>query len=150
MKLSEYDRGWLEAALDGEGSIAFYRHKDKTTKGFRWQLRTQLYNTNRAFLERAKLLIGGRITEKVPSMPNSKMGYTLQVSTRSMGEFLPQLNLIIKERQRLLSLEIIPLLHQNKIARRSINDFRLSEIEKEFRTLNRVGLTTAQPPVKKP
>ena len=95
-KLPDYDRGWIAALIDGEGCLSI------TKTGYP---RLQIWNTNRRFLERAQILIGGSLHEVPMSKLSKKRVYCLTLWKTLLLWLLPQVELINKERMRKVILQ---------------------------------------------
>lgn len=94
-ELSEVDLAWLACAIDGEGSII--HHYNSRTKYECWSI--NVYNTNRAFVEKAAKLLGGKIEIRTHTNPKWATTYTTKIASRKkLRELLPKLipYLIIK------------------------------------------------------
>lgn len=147
LQISEHDKGWLEAAIDCEGSIGVYIQKDARAKnGFHYIPKTTISNTNLRLLEKFEELfpIGlWTIRDKRTRNPTHKTCYTLVFSNRLARAVLPRLKLIAKERQRILLLEFLELSIRNQthIGRATPEMVwrRMTEIHNEMKVLNRVG-----------
>ena len=115
--LSDYDRGWVEALIDSEGSFTISRqvNKGKYRAGMTWKVRLNIGNTNREFLLRAQNLIGGTIQTIGRKNPNHKTAYELQLYSSGLRVLLPQIQLLVKEKQRLAFLEILSILKQRRM-----------------------------------
>lgn len=141
--LSEYQKGWLEAALDGEGSLYFVKNKDKTVRrGFVWKVIVNISNTNKAFLEKVRDICGGG-TPVIPSKGKSpnwkpywKQVYYWRMTNSQIEEILPQLDLIIKREHSLLILEVLNLLKEHS-AKHTSNDAYLEQIYLDLKVLNK-------------
>ena len=141
--LSDYQKGWLEAAIDGEGSLYFVKNKDESTRrGFVWKVIVEIGNTNIAFLEKARDTCGGGTPVK-PSKgkspnwkPHWKQMYYWYMKNPQIEGILPQLNLIIKSEHVWLILEALDLLKEHT-AWHTPNDVRLEQIYLALKELNK-------------
>lgn len=108
IKLTEYYKGWIEALIDGEGSISLLREKRKQFRaGVTYKPRLNISNKNLKLLEQAKDIIGHGAIH-----PNGKSGvYNLDISAEGMRYILPKITLIVKEEQRLLLIEALKILN---------------------------------------
>lgn len=136
--MSERELGWLEAAIDGEGTLTLHRNKYSrpVKRGFAWVPRLMISNTNLEFLNRARAIIGGGSIQSNRRKTPRKTCYALVVTSNPMRLILPQLRLIIKERHRVLLLEALALITQVRPVKPEA-DARLEEIYQEIRRLNR-------------
>ena len=99
-KLEGYDKGYIEAALDTDGSIGIYHIKGKNK--FSPRVKTSFYNNNIDLLWKiAKILGKGR--------PYSTMRNVWQLDYHNQDsyEILTQIELVVKEKKRFIALEII-------------------------------------------
>lgn len=129
--LTDYERGFLEALIDGEGSISLIKHnKKKLRRGFAWHCSVAIGNDNRKLLEKAQRIChGGHLN------PEYGTHYTLQLGIKVMKEILPQLDLIVKREQSILILWAIELLHTQG-SHHTPNDEFLEQIYLDIIRLN--------------
>jgi len=123
---SDYERGWLSAAIDSEGHITITREKRPHFKaGYTYIPVVGVANKSLEFIQYAHHLIGGGTYHC-----NKKGVYNLTVSPKAVAEILPKLTFIVKERQKLLVLEAYQIISRK--AGRSIprTDFEISELER--------------------
>jgi len=149
--LSDYERGWLEAAIDGEGYIGIRLIKLKRhASSIEVHARVAITNTNTQFLERARSIAGaGNIWKYDRHNPLHKPRYTLEIHADSLRWLLPQLRLTIKERQRILFLEYLAISdcrrrmprpgHRGSASYTEEQRARINEIYQELRVLNKRG-----------
>ena len=128
--LSEPEKAWLAAAIDGEGCIYFNTHRSQNrNKVYAW---IEICNTNITFLENAKRLCGGgRVKEKKSKGREQgikegryKRSYAWWIARGGIEVILPQIlpYLIIKHAKAEACLQYLkenPGLGRNKYARRS-------------------------------
>jgi len=150
--LVHYEKGFLEAALDGEGTIALYRNHNRcwhSQRGFHWISYVAITNTNYEFLEKIKEICGGGrlyLKTRKNTPRNQKAQYIYEMNRGVMKGILPQINLTIKEKQRRLLVEALRLIIHGGNSSRKIretqilNDKRLGEIYIEMRVLNKRGV----------
>jgi len=150
--LSDYEKGFLEATIDGEGTVSLYCNHNKSWssyRGFSWVPFVAVSNTNLGFLEKVKEICGGgRLYLKTRKNPprNQKAQYIYEMNRGVMRHILPQISLVIKEKQRQLLMEALGLLIQGGNSSEMIrqiqvlNDKRLEQVYKEMRLLNKRGL----------
>ncbi len=144
--LSDYERGWIECLIDGEGCLYFgFRRERQRLNSF--VARIIIGNTSRLFLEKACSIVPAKIYNYRPMASvahRRKQAYEIHWFGNALRAFLPQLSLTEKEPQRLLMLEALEILERRKKAQPqtgfSAEDTkRLIEIEAAFRRLNRRG-----------
>ncbi|MFH1229371.1 MAG: hypothetical protein V1678_03020 [Candidatus Aenigmatarchaeota archaeon] len=100
-KFTEYEKGFLEGLIDGEGSIEFSRHRvygngDNTVSksGFNWRIRMSIFNNSLKLLEKVKA-----ISELGFIIRKTDKNYELRYGPKALREMLPQIKLVIKERE---------------------------------------------------
>ena len=137
-ELSDYAKGFLEAAIDGEGSIILQRHK-RRGRGICFNPIVSISNLSKEWLKIIQELAdNGRISDG-----SATKIYEYRMSWNGMREVLPQLGLVIKERQRVLLIEALELLSKRahyKSKTKSewwiASQKRLEEIAEEIKRLN--------------
>jgi hypothetical protein len=104
-QLTDYERGFLEGLIDGEGYfILSLKNRGVTAL-------VGISNTCLPFLEKAKSILGGgRIDQSKKGKPNSRPVYHLIISSNILRWLLPQLRLVVKESQRLVMLQALDVL----------------------------------------
>lgn len=141
--LTDYERGWLEALIDGEGSLGMHKLRtSKAKRGFCWVCNLEIVSTCLELLEIAQKFVGaGRIdVKKEPRNSRWKPSYHLVICPNDMRALLPRLQLVAKEGQRQLLIEALDLVADHRFfASKSKNDARLEEIYQELHLLNRKG-----------
>lgn len=163
-ELTDYEQGFLEAAVDGEGCIEMTRTRVRYRKpyyrsviGYSYQVRILVRNTNFEFCKK----IFGTIRRfgccwiRTQRWGNEKWKpcYEVGVSAQAMRRILPKLEFLIKRGQQKLILEALRLLEENakltgkfRANRQMLeaalkkNYQRLDEIYKEIKVLNFRGL----------
>lgn len=150
--LTDYEKGFLEAAVDGEGTISLYRNHNRcwhSQRGFQWTPYVALTNTNLSFLQKIKEICGGgRLYLRASRNPlrNQKALHIYEMNRGIMRGILPQLSLVVKEKQRRLLLEALGLAIHGGTSNPSIqekqrlNDKRLGDIYKQVKVLNKRGI----------
>lgn len=138
--LSDWQRGWLEAAIDGEGTICIARHiRAEYRYGEYYQPHVSIANTNRDFVECALMICGcGRVRSCVPHNKEVKESFIYAMPASAMRDILPKLSLIIKERQKNLILELLTIEVGHNTGRMITLDEikRMREIYEEVSFLN--------------
>lgn len=135
-KWTDYDRGWLSAAIDGEGHISLTKERrPHFTAGHTYISKVGISNTSLAFLEHARDLVGAGAL----NFNGSGCG-NLVFRPRIVRLILPELVFIIKERQKEIVLEAIRICARRTgrgIGGRSAYEIeRLEELWREMRMLN--------------
>ena len=116
-ELDDYTRGFLEAAIDGEGTLGLYKEKTcRSKRGFTWGIRCQISNNDKGWLERIKALTGaGAIYNgSKHENPRHKPSYCLWFRVAEIRQLLPQIQLVIKAERQKIALEALPLLKHDK------------------------------------
>ncbi len=110
--LSDYEKGWLEALIDGEGSLSLNFKKQKTSLRPGLDCRISISNINLELLERAKNIIGGGHIHLRKGKNNRRDSYVYSCSHTLIRNILPQLNLIVKKEQKEILLSALSLMTQ--------------------------------------
>lgn len=151
--LSQYERGWLEAAFDGEGNIGLHRehirhsaYKNHT----RYRPYVVLSNTYCPFLEKAQLIIGSGYIWKSERRTGgryarAKTCHKLILTEGTIRWLLPQLKLTVKKRQRELIIEVMKIKDARAVrgafAAYANHEIRRFEaMREEMKRLNRRGI----------
>jgi hypothetical protein len=140
--LTDYERGFLEAAIDFEGCIGLYKKRRDTAKGFSWIVTVFVGNTNKEILAKIKNMCGGEGTITRHSIPlrGTREYYTYRLPVDTCKLILPQLHLTIKEEQRLLMIDALDYLEQQRFwSHRSDFDEYLEQISIRIKELNSGG-----------
>lgn len=147
LPFTEWERGWLEGLIDGEGAIGMSKIREPGHgRGFVWRPYVTISNTCFPLMEKLSHVLGGvgvYIAER-PGRGNRRTAYGIRVTPGRIRWLLPQLKLVVKEQQRLLVLEALKLVgeHHPRPGVRgasSQNDARLMEIYESLRQLNARG-----------
>jgi len=144
--MNDYERGFLEAALDGEGCLSFgkihrrQKGKERLNRNFYWDIQCYISNTNLDWLLKIQKVINGGTIFKGSRKknPNWKDFYRLDIPQSVLKRILPEIKLVIKERHRILVLEAMRLLSDHN-KWHSPNDSQLEEIYDEMKQLNHKG-----------
>lgn len=141
--LSEYEKGFLEGLIDGEGSLKVDRRYDgKGTVS----CVLIISNNYLPLLQKAQKIIGDGSIQPVNQRGHRKDGspydahYELRVYANALRWLLPQLNLMVKEDRRKKMLEILSLIRngRNRFTEKPRADQILQKAE-EFRYLSCSG-----------
>lgn len=144
VRYSDYNRGRLEMAIDCEGCLSLNKAKINWGKRFQWLPRLVIDNTNKKLLETLKEISGGlgNVGPMRGATGNWKATYYWQLHANALRVILPQLKLVIKEEQRILLLEALQLIEENRY--HSIcsyeNEVRLEQIYEDMENLNHRGV----------
>lgn len=144
-ELNEWEKGWLSGLIDGEGTLYFSKTIKANSRGFHVYLtKLQIVNSNRELLEEVKKVIGvGWIGEHpyIDKKGNRKPIYRYEAGANVMRWLLPQVNLIVKRRQKEIVLEALNLLRQTAyVVDASEEHSRLDQLRLEMRQANHRGV----------
>jgi len=132
-------KNYLAGFIDGEGSIAIYKHKDvRTQKGYTLHPHFEIANTNEEVLKAIKEVIGGKLKIK-PKQKGCKKVYYVEFQDyeqikKALTIVLPFL--IIKQKQAKLMIEFCNSRIKSQGKRYSERDFEIANI---FSTINKRG-----------
>jgi hypothetical protein len=141
-KLNQFEKGWIAALVDGEGTVTLHRSKLKNGETG-YHPRLMIGNTNRELIEKVKTVIGSGHISRCKSKNEQKPLWAYELSSRPLEKLLPQItnHLIVKKRQAEIVSEVI------KINRTFIGGKRkfitskelskLTELNEELLPLNR-------------
>lgn len=138
----DYNQGWIEAMIDGEGSLSLFRERrPKTELGYSYKPTLSIGSNDKILVDRVYEIVG----EGSYRPNNAKLRkHTLwQYSLQSNGlrRLLPKIRLLTKEKQRVLLLDALAILKERNGGQgrwhRDINGGkRLIAIWEEIRRLN--------------
>lgn len=105
---TDYNKGWIEALIDGEGSLSLLKEVRPTFKaGVTYKPRLTIGNKDIRLLQKARRIIAhGCITK------SGKGVYNLDVSANGIRYILPKIQLITKEEQSKLLLNALHILRR--------------------------------------
>lgn len=143
--LTQFQKGWLSALIDGEGTVGIYFEKQKTSSRPNVRCIITICNTNEEVLIFTQKITGGSICRKQPS-GNRKEVFVLTIWANKLREILP-LPLIVKREQQKVLMEVLSLLgdrggrtKDNKPRTRPLwKDEKLSELKERINLLNLRG-----------
>ena len=135
--LSDYERGFIEGVIDGEGSISLYKYKRKDRKrGWGFDIRVQIGNTNKRLLEKVKEACDGGSVYEAGITSAGKTFYMYLMPRSLIRNIFPQLELVVKEEQRILLLEALYLLKKHSSYHTPYNE-QLGQIAEDMKELNK-------------
>ena len=143
---SEHDRGYLEGALDSEGSLYITKNsKNRVTPTY--QVHVIVVNTDYAFLELIKTIVGGgnilprrsQVMYYKNTVYVTAGTFVYYMNRVDMIRVLPNITLVIKEQNRILLLDAIKLLEKSKWQKNAAVLAELEVFYQESRFLNRKG-----------
>ena len=144
--LTDYEKGYLEAVIDAEGSLTIRKLKARKYRaGYEFSPMGFISNTNKLFLEKIKSIIGSGsivVHQKYGSEKNYKPSFRYQFPRKILRELLPQLNLIVKKRQKELVLRALEITKGHKGLGRLLETRELENLVIEIRHLNKRGLNS--------
>lgn len=143
---SEHDKGYLEGVLDSEGSL-YMTKNSKNRAAPCYQVHVIVVNTDYAFLELIKAIIGGGniLPKRSQVMYYKNIVYatadtfSYYMNRIDMMRVLPNITLVVKEANRILLLDAIELLEKSKWQRNTAVLAELEVLYQESRFLNRKG-----------
>ena len=110
-KIPDYDRGWIVALIDGEGSLGIQKNGYPIL---------QIWNTNLKLLKEAQSIIGGALQQVKTGKLSRKPCYRLTMNKTLLMWLLPQIELIEKEGQRKRILRLLYAKQKTKRKSRSM------------------------------
>ena len=132
-------REYLAGFVDGEGSIAIYKHKDsRVKKGYTLHSMFDIVNTDIKALKLINKLVQGRIKPK-PKQKGCKQVYLIQLQDYKQIKYILEIispYLIVKTKQAELMIEFCKSRLNNKNKRYSDRDYEIAEL---FTKLNKRG-----------
>jgi len=135
--MNDRERGWLEGILDGEGSFSLSPNSTKACRrGFSWQIKVGIVSTDRAIIEKVRAIIGqGSINSTPPRGLGKKTVFAYRIPVKAF-EALRSIELVAKEKQKLLILEAADLISKQR-AYHTPYDGRIEKIRLALRELNK-------------
>ena len=113
VSLNKEQKAYLAGIIDGEGCL-FIRPR-KYRHGITYVPGLSIANTNKKLLYTLKSWVGtGCIVERPGKESYHKPVYAYVLSSLQLGQLLPQLKLIVKEKQRLILIKVIKILSKRK------------------------------------
>ncbi|MDD5530861.1 MAG: hypothetical protein PHX21_12660 [bacterium] len=143
--MDDFQKGWLSALIDGEGTVGVYFQKQKTSSRPNVRCIITICNTNEEVLQFTQKITGGSICKKT-GIENRKNIFVLTIWSKKLREILP-LPLIVKREQQKILLEVLSLLgdkggrnKDNKPRTRPLwKDQKLLELKLKMNLLNLRG-----------
>jgi len=111
-KLTEFEKGWIAALVDGEGTITLHRKKLKNGD-IGYHPRLMIGNTNKYLIEKTKQIVGSGHISCIKTGNKLKPLWTYELSSIPLGKLLPQITdfLIVKKRQAEIVFDVIKINH---------------------------------------
>jgi hypothetical protein len=137
IKLSEYQKGFIEGMLDGEGCISLCRPKKKNSY-LVLHPEIKITNTNFEILDKIADMINNEcsIYKRKTYSKKHKPCYLLRVRSDAAYQILSQIKLVIKENKRKIMLKVFKILkkRQHGFGRWNLNykDKLINKYYKEF------------------
>lgn len=142
--LTELDKVWLAAMIDGEGTIGIYRsRRPKCRSGWRYYPVVSINNTDRRIIDRFVDLTEdwiSRVRDYMPKNLNGNRIYNAEIRYKTVGTFLRQIRpyLVAKGEQADLAFEFIKL--QRNVGQRNYHLLQpFNDLYIESRLLNHRG-----------
>lgn len=108
IKLTQYEKGFLEGLIDSEGCICLYKNKTRYNTITTIPSLT-ISNINLKFLLKAKKIVKYG-TIKQQKLESGNIIYEYNISPNGMRYLLPSLKLIVKEQDRKNILKVLKIL----------------------------------------
>ncbi len=106
--LSDYERGWLECLVDGEGCLYFgVRYERERLRS--WRAALHIGNKSRPFLEKAMKICGAGSIYGYRAKGNRKHAWQYVLYGETLRSLLPQLDLIVKREQKTLLMKALQI-----------------------------------------
>jgi len=141
--LSEFEKGWIAALIDGEGTICLAKIKrSKARCGYRYRANLNITNTSFPIIDKAYEILGmGNVAvDEARAKWNRKRPIKiLLLSSNDLREFLPIIknSLISKKKQAEIMIEALELLKENsEVASETTYQKRLEQIDKNTKLLD--------------
>ena len=141
--MNDYEKGWVEALIDSEGSFCitpiYRKYKDRTYVSANIIL--EITNTDKQFLEKGASIIGGTILDEHPHVRYLHDGRTifgykpvfiLKLYPSALRKFLDKITLVVKEKHRKIVLEALTF----TASRRKKHGGELLRLSKALKQLN--------------
>ena len=115
MKLNSYQKGFVEGIIDGEGYLEFSRQKvsrndsSRTKTGMVWRTRLSISNNSLELLHKVQGICGGGYIVKKYSK-----SFELRFDANALRVLLPQIRLIVKERERRCILKALRIIKHGR------------------------------------
>lgn len=135
-ELSEWEKGWVAGIIDAEGCLTIRKHR-RGTKYIEYCPVLTVTNTSLKLSSKLQRTIGtGYLyNHDKRRKPQHKGTLRYELDSKGLRVLLPQIELVIKERQRVLLLEALKKLGVEDRQGRE----RLEQIYQEVRRLNKRG-----------
>lgn len=120
---------WLSGIIDGEGCLSIRFDKQRTSINPAVKIEITIANTSKEFLDIIREIVGsGSINERTfYEEENKKRSWVYRMPTGTVRKLLPNLFLIVKEKQRIILLKTLSLIGKTHAPKK-----RNPEIEKEL------------------
>ena len=111
-KLTQFEKGWIAALVDGEGTITLHRKKLKNGD-IGYHPRLMIGNTNKDLMEKTKQIVGSGHISCIKTSSKLKPLWTYELSSIPLGKLLPQITdfLIVKKRRAEVVFDVIKINH---------------------------------------
>jgi len=134
-KLNDYERGFIEAAIDSDGGI-YLDSLGKKRTGISRLARVKFFNNSVEFLEKIQKILGINKTLKLQNKKLKRKCKVLQLGQKETKALLEQITLVIKEKRRIVALKFIEYKENagpmNKATCTSEYRKRIEELTEEF------------------
>ncbi len=133
-KITQYEKGFLEGLIDGEGCLCIAHSIDKRD-GEIFRVELSISNTNLKLLKKAqKIIKGGSIQKLIRKNKKHKDCFLLRFNSSATKNILPQLSLIVKEHKRKIAIKILKILLKRRGGFGTWNkNYKKSELKKYYK-----------------
>ena len=109
----DYNQGWIEAMIDGEGNLSLFREqRPKTELGFSFKPTLSIGSNDKILLDRVFEIIDEGSIRSHKAAPKKHTHWQYSLHSNGLRRLLPKISLIIKEKQRRLLIEALDILKE--------------------------------------
>lgn len=130
--------GWLEGIIDGEGCLMLNRIKTPRCNDFNYRPVLTIGSCDKCIVDRVLEIVGeGSIRKSSHLTSRQRIVFVYTLNANGLRRLLPRLQLTLKDSQRCLLIEALPLVSRghNQFSKRS-RFIRLRQIYEKMRILN--------------
>ena len=124
--IKDYDRGWIEALIDGEGYLSIFRRPRPLFKAkYSYSPRMGITNNDIKLLRKARKIIGGGRIGHHSKRPT----LCLEVGPNLLRIFLPKIRLITKELNRKFLIRTLVITKRLTVHNQPRTDMEIRKLE---------------------